>query len=200
MGKLIKNKLIYMSTGWTVIGSVVLVFLNMKTTSISSDAFEDKRALWDERLHSASIWLVEEGLMFYNQNGRDEFEKRLRSHYLVSPYLPSYVSESDEYSAFGITLGGTYFDVSCYYRESTLGGMYELWTVHMTYDSARHKASEILFYYCVTNEFFGRRVIEAESRSILSQFVFSSGFQFLIPIDDEVLMKRITKGRKEFGG
>ena len=183
----------------TLVGIWILILLfplisygiNNSTSKEGEDPFKDRREAWDGKLHKTSIWLIEQGLNAYNEIGKEAFNKRIRGDFLVSPYIPSYTERNHDYSAFGIVLGGTYFDVSCFYREEKEGHIYELWTIHTSNDPIRQKPDEIIFFFCRTNGFYDKRVIELETENFQSQYLFSNGYNFNLPLDDKTVMDRI---------
>lgn len=170
----------------------VILFGNMNANN-QKDPFLNEREIWESRLMSASKWLIINGLEYYSLHGKKALEDQLHAEFRLGQYMPAYTSKDHDYSAFGITLGGSFFDVSCFYREEKSGEYYELWTVQTSYDPVYEKQNRTLFYYVVARDFYGERWIELESDFFRPEYKFEDGYSFIIPLDNKIVVEKILK-------
>ncbi|MFT4900884.1 MAG: hypothetical protein ACI81V_000151 [Lentimonas sp.] len=130
--------------------------------------------------------------MFYGGHGEDALMKKLRTEpSLASPYRPALAEAKYPYSTFGIVVGGTYFDISMYYRESVGGKDYEFWTIQTSYEPIRQKNDVTHFFFCETDGFYEKRVIKMETDDFKSHHLFEDGHHFARPIHDKDFIRRL---------
>lgn len=172
---------------------ILLSIMNSNSATAAKDPFSEKRELWTSRLMAASEWLIANGLNFYQLNGEKDFNQKLGKELLVSPYRPSYVDQDDAYTVFGITLGGSFFNVSCFYRMLESGKLYELWTIQTAFAPESGIDDKTIFYYAKASSFYAVRSVELKTNDLKPVFTFMDGYTFEIPLDDEMVKAKILK-------
>ena len=160
---------------------------------VRDDAFFERRAInW---IKAASVWVIEDGIHTYYQEGREGVKRKLDNKYQFGVWLfglgMPFVESEGYLARFSLQTRGVVYDVINIYRETLPGGIYEFWLVkvgltdHLSSDTARS-----IFYVTRTDEVRGRRKILRESDRLIERYEVAPGTVFTFPVDDlEVLWK-----------
>ena len=159
---------------------------------VKDDAFLDKRAInW---IKAATVWVIEDGIHTYYQEGKEGVEKKLDDKYQFGVSLEGSdmpFIESDGYLAkFPLTTRGASYQVIDLYRETLPGGIYEFWLVKVFSDHNSSDTNRSMFYVTRADEVRGRREILHKSDRFIERYEVAPGTVFVFPVDDlEVLSK-----------
>ena len=165
---------------------VAVVFLLLVSTG-GQGAPPDEEQLINkavEDLNAASLWIIEEGIHVYTQQGKKGLDRKLFDEWIVGLYAGPTLEEYNYLARFILKTRGIYHNIINLYREQVGTDYYEFWVVNVTGLDWSGVSNRAEFFVTKTQAVYGTREILKQSDQFLPRHQVDGGKEVVLPVDD----------------
>jgi hypothetical protein len=158
------------------------------SVAVHARSVQEERAL--SNLNTATDWLIEQGIPYYEQNGSDAMFDYLAENGPVLQWADPQVNSNGIAALFRIHFAGYYFNIESLYQSELDGILYDYWIVNAfaaDWASPYEKCE-----FLVTSRPLGaKRSILRRSPTFFDRFETDTGQVFELPTKDAHILYRM---------